>query len=614
MKIRMMIRPLAGILTLLLAQISAGNEVGRTLNWQTVGSPNYVDQNLVARQAAEDAQPTGFALPRLAADESAAAQPRPVSLSRAPSVFVRSIELEGATVFPRAELEALFAPYLDRQVAMEDLQDLRLALSRKYVNAGYVNSGVIIPDQTVDGGRIVLRAVEGSLVKIAIDGDPKLAHRYIRGRLERRIDAPLNIADVKDSLQNLQRDPHVQRIDARLVPGDRPGTGVLHVQVQEAPRFEIGLSADNHHASSAGAERGRLTLSASNLTGYGEVLSLTGALSEGTDEYSAAFEVPITTFDTKLRAYYSTSDSDIIERTFKDLDIKSKTETRGIALSQPIIDNLADTVSVTLGFEAKSSETTLLGRNFSFSPGAQNGEADTSVALLGLDWIHRGDSHVTALRSTWRKGLDVLDATIFDPQTPLDALTNPTGADGEFDVIVTQGLFLKRLNSLAMFPDMSDRGQIMVRGTAQISRDPLMSLEKLAMGGANTVRGYPENLLVRDNGAALTFEVHLPMPGYTAEAGVRNLVFAPFIDIGTSWDDTDVDQVSSLRNTDDKRMIASAGLGLIWEPLAGLRAQLFWGHDVYDNFDDDDPRDSGSRDSNLQDDGVHFSVSYVRAW
>jgi len=598
---------------ILWASPGVAEEVGRELNWQTLGSENYVDTTPPPKEGEAGEEGEGvFKLPQLVTAGDPGVAGGSSNLGESVSVFVTSIELTGATVYSDAVLDETFAPYLDREVTMDELQDLRLALSRKYLDDGYINSGVTIPDQQIESGHIRLQAIEGTLAGIEIQGDPKLRDRYIRGRLARRIEEPLNIQEVKAALQNLQRDRNVNWIDATLVPGDELGSGVLRLKIDEPRRFEVGLSADNHHTASTGAERARLSLKSSNLTGFGEVFRMSGALTEGSEEYTVSFDMPISRFDTKFQTYYSTSDSDIIEKAFKDLDIESQSDTLGITITQPFIDTLAHTVSATIGFEDKSSETTLLGEKFSFSPGAQRGEANTAVVLLGADWVNRGESHVAALRGTWRHGIDALDATIFDPQTPLEELSNPTGADGEFDAFVVQGLYIKRLNSFSFMADLNDRAQLIVRGTGQFALDPLMSLEKLAIGGANTVRGYPENLLVRDNGVAATVELQFPIGGYTSAPGLRNLVFAQFIDFGSSWDEVDVDLLSSLRDTDEKRTLVGAGIGIIWEPLAGLKAQLYWAVDAVDNFDDDDPRDSESRDDSLQDDGFYFSVIYSR--
>jgi|ABEF01.1.fsa_nt_gi hemolysin activation/secretion protein len=67
-------------------------------------------------------------------------------------------------------------------------------------------------------------------------------------------------------------------------------------------------------------------------------------------------------------------------------------------------------------------------------------------------------------------------------------------------------------------------------------------------------------------------------------------------------------------DTDERRMLVGTGVGLIWQPLASLRVQVYWSLDAVDNFDDDDPRDSESRDKDLQDDGIHFSLNYSRTF
>jgi hypothetical protein len=67
---------------------------------------------------------------------------------------------------------------------------------------------------------------------------------------------------------------------------------------------------------------------------------------------------------------------------------------------------------------------------------------------------------------------------------------------------------------------------------------------------------------------------------------------------------------SAVRDTDDPRELLGVGIGAIWRPFAGFSAQVYWGADVWDDFDGDDPRDIDDDDDDLQDHGVHFSVQY----
>ena len=85
-------------------------------------------------------------------------------------VFVREIRVVGSTIFSAKELAKVTAPYVNREVTTEDLEALRLALTRLYVDRGYVSSGAILPDQPVTEGVITYQVIEGSLTAIEVEG------------------------------------------------------------------------------------------------------------------------------------------------------------------------------------------------------------------------------------------------------------------------------------------------------------------------------------------------------------------------------------------------------------------------------------------------------------
>ncbi len=534
-------------------------------------------------------------------------------LQSSQSLFVKQIRVEGVTAFKPDEIAAVTRTYENRAVSSAELQSLRVTLTRLYIDKGYVSSGVLLPDQEVKDGVIVYRAIEGSLSRIELVGDPHISRRYVSGRIKRQVDRPLRVDDLQYALRYLEQDPNIARLDAALAPGDAPGEAILRVAVDDEPRFRLGLGADNHRSSSTGAERGTVLFSTRNLTGYGEEFRATVGISEGTNEGSAILSVPLTARNASLQLYYSKSDADIIEDAFEELDVQSESQSRGVRLEIPFVEELDTRFSLGLGFESNRSITTLLGERFSFSPGAQDGESQTAVGIGSLDFTHRGQSAVGALRLAYRKGVDALDATIFEPQTELDRLFNPTGADGLFTAYQAQATYIQRLNGIPGMRGVNDRAQLVLRTAAQMAQDPLLSLEKFAIGGVNSVRGLPENLLVRDNGVAATLELHVPVWGYRADPHPANLAFVPFVDYGRSWDEVNTDSGPDGRDTSEARHIVTSGLGLLWKPLRGLDFQVFWGKDIADNFDGDDPRDFREGDD-LQDDGFHFFVSYVASW
>ncbi|HEV7613977.1 MAG TPA: ShlB/FhaC/HecB family hemolysin secretion/activation protein [Steroidobacteraceae bacterium] len=529
-------------------------------------------------------------------------------------IFIKRIEVRGVTAFRSTAIADVTAPYENRIVARSELQTLRIALTRLYVDKGFINSGVVLPDQESKDGLVIFQAIEGSLDRVDVAGKSNLNNTYITWRIRSHVGNPLSIADLQYALRYLQADPNVLRLDARFGPGDKLGQGVLNIKVEEQPRFSVGVGADNHHSSVTGANEGTAFFGVRDLTGYADELRGSVVRARGDTEGSIIFSIPVAPNNASFQTYYSRSSAGIIEQTFQTLHIKETTRTYGLSLNIPLQDRLTSRVTVFVGGESDRSSTELLGTPFSFSPGAQNGVSAVAVALGGVDWVLHGKSSVTDFRLSYKRGLNALGATISSPGNNIFGFNpNPTGADGRFGLEQLQFIFVQRLNDFSAWSRLNDRAQLMVRASGQITQQPLLLLEKFTIGGVDTVRGFPENLLVKDNGMAATVELQLPVPGYRADPNPRNLAVAAFVDYGRSWDKVNADRSNPLVNTTDPLYIASVGLGLLWNPFPGFGANLYWARGIANNFHGaDDPLAGAPND--LQKRGLHFAVNYVCRW
>jgi hemolysin activation/secretion protein len=200
-----------------------------------------------------------------------------------PRVFVRQINVTGHTVFSEADLAAVTATYVNRSLTSEDLEALRLALTRLYVNAGYINSGAVLPAQTVAAGVITFQVIEGILSSVMVEGNRWFREGYLRQRLTLDIMPPLNIGTLQERLQLLQQDDRIERLAAELSPGVQLGESMLHVCVAERLPFFVALGFHNYQSPTIGAERGLLTVAHRHLTDHGDVLNFTFGRSSGLD-------------------------------------------------------------------------------------------------------------------------------------------------------------------------------------------------------------------------------------------------------------------------------------------------------------------------------------------
>ncbi|MGF1529357.1 MAG: ShlB/FhaC/HecB family hemolysin secretion/activation protein [Candidatus Competibacterales bacterium] len=499
-------------------------------------------------------------------------------------VPIETVRLEGNTVFSDEELAALTAPFEGREVTLEELEELRFQLTRYYIERGYINSGAIIPDQEVADGVITYRIVEGRLTGVRVTGNDRLWTDYVAGRVAPDRDEPLNLQALQQNLQLLQQDPLIARINADLSPGVAAGEAELAVEVEEAPPYEIGFVVANNRPPSVGAISGLFFGTYRNLTGWGDSIALSYDFSEGTDGFNAAYAFPFNAGRTQVGVSYERNTSDVVEEPFDDLDIESDLETISALVDHAVILTPQQRLSLGLRFDRRRSETEVLGEGFPFSLGVEDdGVSKVSVLRFSQDWLLRQINQVIAARSTFSVGLPIFDATTNNNDDDV-----PDSPDGEFLAWLGQFQYARRFG---------DRGyQLIFRTDVQLSESSLLPLERFALGGADSVRGYRENQLVRDSALVSSVELRvpvfrLPIPNLSGpEEGQVQL--AAFADYGRGWN-VDVE-------TPDPDDLASVGLGVRWDPTLKIHAELYWGYAL---LDVDEPEDD-----NLQDDGIHFRL------
>ena len=92
------------------------------------------------------------------------------------------ITIEGARVYPEVSLQPYYQKYLNREVSLADVYGVAAAMTARYRNDGYILSQVLVPAQTVDGGRVRLQAVEGYVADVVVQGatetPPELVTAY----------------------------------------------------------------------------------------------------------------------------------------------------------------------------------------------------------------------------------------------------------------------------------------------------------------------------------------------------------------------------------------------------------------------------------------------------
>lgn len=483
---------------------------------------------------------------------------------------VTAFRFAGNTVFSDAELTEVVAAYLGRDIDTEDLEAVRTALTRHYVDRGYINSGAVIPDQDVVDGTITLQLVEGRLGRVEVAGNTRLPRAYIEDRVLLGAGPPLNVYAIRDRLFILQQDPRIRRIDAALTAGLRPGEATLRVEVEEEPGRHLYLNVNNHRPPSVGATGAELEFTDTNLLGIGDTLGVHYGLARGLDNIDLNYALPVSARDTSVTLRYARTDADVIEAPFDTLGVESKSSSAGVGIYHPYRKTPRAEHAVGVLLERRRSQTFLLNETFAFEPGADSqGRSRVTALRLQQSWLTHEPVRVVAARSTLSFGLDAFDASINGEP------------DAQFVAWLGQFQWVERL--------LERREEFVARTDVQLANDALLSLEQFPLGGAFSVRGYRENQLVRDNGVVASLEYRWPL--LREQFGSHRLQFAIFADAGRAW--------NSDRPTPSPKTLSSVGAGLRGAHAWGLEYQLYAGVGL---------RNLDTPGDDLQDHGVHFQL------
>jgi len=491
---------------------------------------------------------------------------------------VTRIEIMGSTLFDDTEFEPIIQPLEGRTVTLAELREAAQAITQLYLDRGYLTSRALLVDQPITDGVVQIRIIEGSIERIDIEGNRQTNPNYIRRRVAVATDAPFNSSQLEEELRLLQTNPLFDRVEASIRPGTEIGQSVLVVRVSETNPFGAIAFFDNNSPPSVGSERYGAALRYRNLTGWGDEISLSYSRTTtgGADILDFNYRIPVNAKDGTVALRVSPTWNRITESPFEELDITGNSQLYEVSFRQPIVRSLQQEFALSIGFAHQQGQTFLFDDPFGFGIGPdEDGNSRTSVIKFGQDYTYRDTTGVWSLRSQFNIGTGLFDATSNSGSIP----------DGHFFSWSGQVQRLQRFG---------ERHLLIVQGDLQLTPDSLLPSQQFVIGGGQSLRGYRQNVRSGDNGFRLSVEDRISVVRNAENGSVLQLI--PFVDMGAVWNQGDNPNQLPRQN-----FLASAGLGLIWQPFPGLNLRLDYGYPIVD---------LDNRGNNLQDNGFHFSLTY----
>lgn len=447
--------------------------------------------------------------------------------------------IEGATAFHAAELQPLYAPLLGTEISVADAFGVAQAIERRYREAGYVTSRVIVPQQTVEGGRFRVVVVEGFIADISYQGDIGPARAAVERLLAPLRDArPVDVADVERRLL-LANDLAGLTVRAALEPSPTVQGGSVLVVRSERQAVEPWLSLDNRLSPYLGRAQLAGGLAWNSFGSGADRLS-----------FSAKASLPVKrshsvglNYDRLLTDQGSTLGLGVMQgrsrpgRELEALDVRSRVEGATVTLTHPFIRSREQNLRGVAQFEVRDVDTDIGGTPFT---------ADRlRIGRVGLSFDRSdGWNGVTALRGTVHKGFGRFGAS-----APGAALASrPDG----------RAAFIKLTLDATRVQQVTERISLLASATAQVADDPLLASEEMGLGGGSFGRGYDDGEISADSGTAASLELRYALP--------TGLQFYGFIDGGRLRAHADKPALA-------RRTLSSAGFGMR-ASVAGVFATL----------------------------------------
>ena len=399
-------------------------------------------------------------------------------------------------------LAEICAGYTGHEIAGAELSELLAKVTAFARGHGYPTAAAYVPEQTAEGGRLLLRILPGRLGKITLQNESRLSGDVANGILARLKEKEiLRTKDLESALYLLD-DLSGVHAAATLSAGAGVGETDLSVKISDDKSASAILYAENYGSEAAGRYRYGLSASLENVDRLGGRLTVGGLLSNHEQHaYHIGYETPVGHSVTKLGVGYSRSDYEL-GSIFSELGAEGIAHTYSFWGETPLWKASKSALAVTYGFDYRNITDEMFG--FSW-------KKHSAAWHAGLSGMGRGDGSYLSYRVDVRQGTVTADSDF----------ARLLGAEGR-----TLGGFWKGTLDLTAVQGLGHCVDVMLKAQGQKSSRNLDSSEQFYLGGARGVRAYPQGEASGDEGALGTLELRWHTP-------VQGLTLSTYLDAGT---------------------------------------------------------------------------------
>lgn len=459
---------------------------------------------------------------------------------------VQKIKLEGNTKFSDEQLLGLIQTTNGKMLNSKALSDDIGKIEKKYHDDGYVLAKVNDVAMDLDG-TLTISLREGLIEDIKASGNKKTKdHVITRNFSKALIGQPFNINEVRKGMQKVYNLGYFEDVSMHLDPGSEPDKSVLSVDVKEG---KTAVATVGGGYSSADGFSGFIQVAENNLGGKGQQLKVRWRFG-GITDYGLSFFDPWV--DSKQTSFGIGFYNQIREKEKRDDNGKvaytydEKSKGAHITLGRPTGTDTR--TSITLRHKDTTAREVKIGNSDTLATGEELSKFQNDYKEGKINSVT-----FTIVKDTRDNWLDPREGYM----NQLDLEIGGYGLGGDYD-------YTKYQIDLRKYIKSGKKNTWALRGFGGVANGNVPDSELFEIGGADTLRGYEDDLFEGTKALAFSTEYRIPLG-----SKVQGVLFA---DAGNAWQQN--------KNMDLGELKTSAGLGVRFNtPLGPLRLDYGVGED-----------------------------------
>lgn len=428
-------------------------------------------------------------------------------------LLVKKFDVQGASVIPNEEINAIFQPNLNKTLSIKEIINLAKAVTNIYNQKGYPLSFAYIPKQSFQNNEVTVLVIEGFVSSINIKGDFELTENKIRAIVEPMLkERPLRRTTMERCNSLLSLLPGLNISASLQLPKRRDGASELVLNARRLP-----ITGGVNFESIRPRARAIISVQTNSQTESAEQFTLSALASQNDEEYySVAYSQMLGSDGVMLNAKGTMYQGDSEEGNDTIRNVRSLRFST--SLSYPFLLNKTSSLIGTVGFSAINFEDRLQGAS-TFRNIIQ--KTNSRAVSIGAQYSTLSKVQSRKLQLTLSKGLNLFGSS-------KSAKTN-FNTNQQFENV--DDLNFSKANFTFLQKNTYSRGfgsSIALLG--QYTEDILPISERVIFGGYQYGRAFSPGFFSGDSGWGIALEMNKRwLTAYDLSSQVKLTAIQPYV-------------------------------------------------------------------------------------